>query len=136
MFYEIIFTEACYHKCDDLIILKKYPLDRTFNTMRRDLYLERHPEDDTTYQEKIQWYIDKKHNHNLREFIRNNHNIEFYKLLETFGVLEFIHTNKIKIPQSFKIPIYNARFLYKEGNEYSILATDNKNYYYLKWSGS
>jgi len=104
--------------------------------MRRDLHFERTIDHGLTNQERIERYLEDRHrvstdNRNLREYLRHHHNVIFHTLLETFNVLEFI-----KIPKTFTIPICDARFLYNDGNERSILATDNKNFYYLKWAGS
>ena len=141
---EVLFRETVYdgkhldHGCDDEVILLKYPLDRPFGTMRRDLHFERKKDYEATTQQRIQWYIEDKqrvseHNHALREYLRHHRDVKFYTLLETFDVIRFIQTKK---PTPFTIPIYDARFLYNDGNEKSILATDNRDFYLLKWSGS
>jgi len=122
------------HLCEDFCLLTRYPKDRTFAQMRRDVYFAADWWS-STQKERHADYIATRNdlkpiNKELRElFIGKSQRLD--NVLTQFRVIRFL-----QIPKCFKIQITEARFLRRDGNTQKLLCADNDFYYCIDWTGS
>jgi len=119
----LLFAENVYspkyleHYCDDSFSIYQYKKDRTFNEMRRDVYIESQGEGYTDIADLTWCYGHQKQelkpkNKLLHDLFYNNKKIKIGSIIKNFDIVEVNQT-----PNAFKKEISNGRFIYYDGSQ-------------------
>jgi len=104
----------------------------TFNEFRKDIYF-RSQRWNRNKEQLLEWYIENKRKHK----IKNNKLRELFCTIKKINfrnfLTEFVTFNKWKkFPEILNFDIINARYVGNDdGNSQSIVAEDDKNFYYV-----
>jgi hypothetical protein len=127
IFYTTSDDKHCDFGCDAILEIRRYDKTMPFDAMRQTLSCELFDNKNS--------YIEYKNHLKLRNgelhrlFYKNKNKMNFSRVLDELNITWH------KYP-TIKTFLIKARILRYDGNEQIILASDEQNYYLIKYSGS
>ncbi len=121
---------------DSDLIIKRYPKDRSFKQMRRDMFFTKksYSQNDLRIFYKKSLENNSLHNQKLSELFTTRKKIWLSELLEKF----ITNVDWLNPPTCLKIDMTNAQIIgsYYDGNEQKLLCEDQSYFYYVSYGGS